>query len=94
MENALPEGDFRTVVATYAVHTPEGQTGLSVLPRLCNHCEEPPCIPVCPVGATYKRADGIVLVNGERRGTAFATREEALECQAAWQLQLKKGLAA
>jgi len=36
----------------------------------------------------------VVLVNGERRGTAFATREEALECQAAWQQQLKKGLAA
>lgn len=66
VENALPEGDFRTVVATYAVRTPEGQTGLSVLPRLCNHCDEPPCIPVCPVGATYKRADGVVLVDGER----------------------------
>lgn len=36
----------------------------------------------------------VVLVNGERRGTPFATREEALECQAAWQQQLKKGLAA
>ncbi len=66
VENALPEGDFRTVVATYAVRTPEGRTGLSVLPRLCNHCEEPPCIPVCPVGATFKRADGVVLVDGER----------------------------
>jgi len=36
----------------------------------------------------------VVLVNGERRGTPFATREEALECQTAWQQQLKKGLAA
>jgi tetrathionate reductase subunit B len=66
MENASPEGQFRTVVATYAVTGQDGKTGLSVLPRLCNHCDEPPCIPVCPVGATFKRADGIVLVDGDR----------------------------
>lgn len=44
--------------------------------------------------ALGKRICWVVLVNGERRGTAFATREEALECQTAWQQQLKKGLAA
>lgn len=66
MENASPEGQFRTVVATYAVTDRDGKTGLSVLPRLCNHCDQPPCIPVCPVGATFKREDGIVLVDGDR----------------------------
>ncbi len=33
------------------------------LPMMCQHCEYPPCADVCPTGASFKRADGIVLVD-------------------------------
>ncbi|MGO9357437.1 MAG: sulfate reduction electron transfer complex DsrMKJOP subunit DsrO [Xanthobacteraceae bacterium] len=33
------------------------------LPVMCQHCEAPPCVDVCPTGASFKRADGIVLVD-------------------------------
>ena len=35
-------------------------------PKNCMHCDEPPCVKVCPTGATYKREDNIVLVDNER----------------------------
>ncbi len=33
------------------------------LPMMCQHCETPPCVDVCPTGASFRRADGIVLVD-------------------------------
>ncbi|MFH7320934.1 4Fe-4S dicluster domain-containing protein [Desulfurivibrio sp. D14AmB] len=33
------------------------------VPKLCNQCENPSCVQVCPVGATYKAPDGVVLVD-------------------------------
>jgi tetrathionate reductase subunit B len=35
----------------------------SSAPVMCQHCAEPPCVDVCPTGASFKRADGIVLVD-------------------------------
>ncbi len=44
------------------VHNPE--TGYTFsLPMMCQHCENPPCADVCPTGASFRRADGIVLVD-------------------------------
>ena len=33
------------------------------LPMMCQHCAAPPCVDVCPTGASFKRPDGIVLVD-------------------------------
>jgi Fe-S-cluster-containing dehydrogenase component len=35
-------------------------------PKPCFHCDKPPCTKVCPVDATFKRQDGIVLIDNER----------------------------
>ena len=42
----------------------ELKTGRALsLPMMCQHCANPPCVDVCPTGASFKRADGIVLVD-------------------------------
>jgi len=45
------------------VINPEDITKAFFVPKLCNQCENPPCVQVCPVGATYQTDDGVVLID-------------------------------
>ncbi|NOZ35647.1 MAG: 4Fe-4S dicluster domain-containing protein [Chlorobi bacterium] len=44
----------------------EGETAPFFMPKPCQHCDDPPCTKVCPVDATFKRQDGLVLIDNER----------------------------
>ena len=67
---ADPTGTFLNRVHSYEIQPDQGSsTHLAQLvhfPKSCLHCDDAPCVTVCPTGASYKRAeDGIVLVNEE-----------------------------
>lgn len=49
----VPTGDFPSLAFDWT-------------PVPCQHCDNPPCVPVCAVEATYKREDGIVAVDIEK----------------------------
>ncbi len=64
-ENEVPAGVFRTWVKSVETgRFPNVRRGH--LPINCNQCEDPVCVAVCPVKATYRREDGIVMVDPHR----------------------------
>ena len=64
-ENDVPLGVFRTwVKSAEKGRFPHVRRGH--IPINCNQCENPVCVSVCPVKATYQREDGIVLVDPHR----------------------------
>jgi Fe-S-cluster-containing dehydrogenase component/formate-dependent nitrite reductase membrane component NrfD len=64
-ENQVPLGAFRTWVKYVERGTwPSTRRYFSVL--RCNHCENAPCVTICPTRALYTRADGIVDFDGDR----------------------------
>ncbi len=64
VENKLPPGVvYRPVIDEEIGEYPH--VSRRFLPRPCMQCENPPCVPVCPVKATSRRPDGIVEVDYE-----------------------------
>jgi Fe-S-cluster-containing dehydrogenase component len=64
-EYDVPLGVWRTIVKVKDTGT-YPNVRRSFMPRLCNHCDNPPCVRNCPTGATYKHEDGFVLQRYER----------------------------
>ena len=72
MHNSVPPGTWWQRVETIGSSehmVPAGKypdVSENFLPVPCMHCEKAPCVKACPVGATWQREDGIVLVDYER----------------------------
>jgi molybdopterin-containing oxidoreductase family iron-sulfur binding subunit len=61
-ENKLPPGVvYRPVLAEELGTYP--RVTMKFLPKPCMQCDNPPCTPVCPVNATYKNEEGVVVVD-------------------------------
>ncbi len=58
-----PVGYSRNWVREVETSTADGTPSLSFLSGRCQHCDNPPCVAACPTGATYKRDDGMVLLD-------------------------------
>ncbi|MDH4262170.1 MAG: polysulfide reductase NrfD [Spirochaetia bacterium] len=64
-EHSVPIGVNRTWVKYIEKGTfPDSRRYFTVM--RCNHCENPPCVDICPVGALFQREDGIVDFNNQR----------------------------
>ena len=64
-ENKLPSG----VIYRFVMDEEMGRypnVSRRFTPRPCMHCDNPPCVKVCPVNATFKQADGTVVIDYER----------------------------
>lgn len=64
-ENEVPDDRYRlrmreTVVGRFPDLVAETRL------EQCFHCDDPPCVPVCPTGATYQTDDGLVLIDPEK----------------------------
>ena len=74
-ENNVPHGSpeenrqrtepyWRKVIA--ASHGQYPAVSIEMIPMPCMHCENPPCVTVCPAKATYRREDGIIMQDFRR----------------------------
>jgi len=65
VENSTGPGIFWGQVSDDEMGT-YPQVSRYFLPKLCMHCQNPPCVEVCPTGASYQREDGIVLIDYDK----------------------------
>jgi sulfite dehydrogenase (quinone) subunit SoeB len=64
---AEPSGAWLNRVHMFEITPPDGPAQIVHFPKSCLHCEDAPCVTVCPTGASMKRSeDGIVLVEEEK----------------------------
>jgi|WetSurMetagenome_2_1015567.scaffolds.fasta_scaffold243585_1 phenylacetyl-CoA:acceptor oxidoreductase 27-kDa subunit len=62
--NNVPSDSLRKVVDCGVLNQKDPKRVF--LPLSCMHCDKPPCLDVCPTGATYRRSDGIVGIDENR----------------------------
>ena len=63
---ADPTGVWFNRIHSYEAVGDDGDSRTVHFPKSCLHCDDAPCVTVCPTGASYKRAeDGIVLVDAD-----------------------------
>ena len=70
-ENDVPLGMWWNRILTNGdgldlPHDSEGRLEMHWTPLACQHCDNAPCVKVCPVGATYRRDDGVVMMDNSR----------------------------
>jgi Fe-S-cluster-containing dehydrogenase component len=70
-QNHLPAGSTRNKVLRIGPSTVSSKDTpphleMYFLPLLCQHCESPRCVQVCPTGAAVQRKDGVVLIDKVR----------------------------
>jgi molybdopterin-containing oxidoreductase family iron-sulfur binding subunit len=65
-ENRLPPAVCWTRVYQHGPNGVFPELEMYYLPVACQHCVKPACVSACPTGASYKRSDGIVLIERDK----------------------------